>query len=85
MLDAEILWLNQRQFTDLFGNAKGMISEHIQHIFVEGELMENSVVRLFRTAAADGKQYDAAHYNLDIVMHEENNMNVRIVKMAQSK
>lgn len=33
-----------------------------------GGLDENSVVRLFRTTAADGKQYEAAHYNLDIVL-----------------
>ena len=29
MLEAETLWLNQRQLTDLFGKAKGTISEHI--------------------------------------------------------
>lgn len=68
MLEAETLWLNQKQLTDLFGKAKGTISEHIKHIFEEGELHENSVVRLFRTTAADGKQYEVAHYNLDMVL-----------------
>jgi len=38
------------------------------HIFEDGELIENSVVRLFRTTAADGKQYEVAHYNLDMVL-----------------
>ncbi len=68
MLEAETLWLNQKQLTELFGKAKGTISEHIKHIFEDGELDENAVVRLFRTTAADGKQYEVAHYNLDMVL-----------------
>ena len=60
-------WLNQKQLTELFGKAKGTISEHIKHIkhiFEDGEQDENSVVRFFRTTAAAGKQYEVAHYNL---------------------
>jgi len=68
MLEAENLWLNQKQLTELFGKAKGTISEHIKNIFEDGELDENSVVRFFRTTAADNKQYDVAHYNLDMVL-----------------
>jgi hypothetical protein len=68
MLEAETLWLNQKQLTELFGKAKGTISEHIKHIFEDEELVENSVVRLFRTTATDGKQYEVAHYNLDMVL-----------------
>lgn len=68
MLEAETLWLNQKQLTELFSKAKGTISEHIKHIFEDGELDENSVVRYFRTTAADGKQYEVAHYNLDMVL-----------------
>jgi len=45
--------------TELFDKAKGTISEHIKHIFEEGELDENSVVRLFQTTAADGEHYEA--------------------------
>jgi hypothetical protein len=68
MLEAETLWLNQKQLTELFGKAKGTVSEHIKHIFEDGELVENAVVRFFRTTAADGKQYEVAHYNLDMVL-----------------
>ncbi len=68
MLEAETLWLNQKQLTELFGKAKGTISEHIKHIFEDGELDEHPVVRLFRTTAADGKQYVVAHYNLDMIL-----------------
>jgi hypothetical protein len=68
MLDVETLWLSQKQLTELFGKAKGTISEHIKHIFEDGEQDENSVVRYFRTTAADGKQYEVAHYNLDMIL-----------------
>jgi hypothetical protein len=68
LLETENLWLSQKQLTELFGKAKGTVSEHIKHIFEDGELDENSVVRYFRTTAADGKQYDVAHYNLDMVL-----------------
>ena len=40
---------------------KSTISEHLKHIFEEGELNQNSVVRFFRTTAADGKSYNTAH------------------------
>ena len=67
-LEDQTVWLNQRQLTDLFGKAKGTISEHIKHIFADEELEEDAVVRLFRTTAADGKLYEVAHYNLDMVL-----------------
>ena len=66
--DGQTVWLRQKQLTDLFGKAKGTISEHIKHIFEDGELSADSVVRLFRTTAADGKTYEVVHYNLDMVL-----------------
>ncbi len=39
----------------LFDKSKSTISEHITNIFKEGELIEASVVREFRTTALDGK------------------------------
>ena len=53
-LDNQTVWLSQKQLTDLFGKAKGTISEHIKHIFEDGEHDEMSVVRYFRTTAAEG-------------------------------
>jgi hypothetical protein len=52
----------------LFDKAKSTISEHIKHIFEEGELEENSVVRKFRTTAKDGKNYEVNHFNLDVII-----------------
>ena len=68
LLEHETLWLSQKQLTELFGKAKGTISEHIKHFFEDGELVEEAVVRLFRTTAVDGKQYEVAHYSLDMVL-----------------
>jgi hypothetical protein len=65
-IENDTVWLTQAQLSDLFAKNKRTISEHIGNIFKEGELLENSVVRKFRTTAADGKQYDMTYYNLDM-------------------
>jgi hypothetical protein len=53
---------------ELFQSSKSNISEHIKHVFEEEELQEDSVVRKFRTTAADGKSYEVNHYSLDVVI-----------------
>lgn len=71
MLDAETLWLSQKQLTELFGKAKGTISEHIKHIFEDGELSSLATVRLFRTVQAEGDREvsrEVEYYNLDMVL-----------------
>lgn len=67
-LEEESVWLTQAQLCDLFQKSKATISEHIKNVFEEGELTENSVVRKFRTTAADGKSYDTNYYNLDVII-----------------
>jgi len=67
-LEDETVWLTQAQICDLFQKSKATISEHIKNVFEEGELTENSVVRNFRTTAADGKSYDTNYYNLDVII-----------------
>jgi len=64
----ETVWLTQMQLCELFNKSKATISEHIKHIFAEGELMEGSVVRNFRTTAQDGKNYNTNFYNLDVII-----------------
>ena len=64
----ETVWLTQQQLTELFQTSKANVSEHIKHIFEEGELEENSVVRKFRTTATDGKNYNVIYYNLDMII-----------------
>ena len=64
----ETVWLTQMQLCELFDKSKATVSEHIKHIFEEGELIENSVVRNFRTTAQDGKLYNTNLYNLDVII-----------------
>lgn len=67
-LEDETLWLTQAQMCELYQTSKSNISEHIKHIIEEGELHEDSVVRKFRTTAADGKSYLTTFYNLDMII-----------------
>jgi len=67
-LEDETVWLTQAQLSELFQKSKATLSEHINNIFDEGELRENSVVRNFRTTASDGKSYDVKYYNLDVII-----------------
>lgn len=67
-LENETVWLSQAQMATLFGKAKSTISEHIKNVFEEGELLQDSVVRNFRTTAADGKDYQTNFYNLDVII-----------------
>ncbi len=68
LVQDEMLWLTQKAMAELFDAAKSTISEHLKNIFQTGELEENSVVRKFRTTAADGKTYNVKYYNLDAII-----------------
>lgn len=76
-VEGETVWLNQAQMVDLFQSSKANVSEHIKHIFEEGELKKDSVVRKFRTTALDGKNYNIEHYNLDMIISLPNSANGR--------
>ena len=62
------VWLNQAQLVRLYNSSKSNISEHIKHIYEEGELEEEGAVRKFRTVATNGKTYDMKYYNLDMIV-----------------
>jgi hypothetical protein len=64
----ETIWLSQALMGELYDRSKKTISEHLKNLFDEGELDENSVVRNFRTTAADGKAYGVQHYNLEAIL-----------------
>ena len=48
-LENENVWLTQAQLVTLYQSSKANVSEHIKHIFEEGELEEIATVRKFRT------------------------------------
>ncbi len=64
----KLFGLPKNQMVELFQSSKANISEHISHIFEEGELDENSVVRNFRNNCPRWQNYNTKHYNLDVII-----------------
>ena len=64
----ENVWLTQRLMAELYGVSVPAINQHLKTIFADGELDESSVVKKFLITAADGKQYNTNHYNLQAII-----------------
>lgn len=62
------IWLTQNQIAELFDTSKQNIGQHVTAILKEGELQENSVVKNYFTTANDGKNYNVAHYSLEMIL-----------------
>lgn len=67
-LTNETVWLNRSQMAELFCRDVKTIGKHVGNVFQEGELKEDSVVANFATTATDGKTYQVAYYNLDVII-----------------
>lgn len=68
LLQNETIWLTQKMMAELFGVGVPAINKHLTNIFESNELVENSVVSILETTAADGKNYKTKFYNLDAVI-----------------
>jgi hypothetical protein len=67
----ETVWLSQAQLVELYQTSKANVSEHIKHIFEEGELTKEATVRKFRTVQKEGHrnvEREIEHYNLDMII-----------------
>jgi len=67
-LEEENVWLTQKQMSLPIDKNIRTINEDIKNVFLEGELLENSVIRNFRITASDGKVYNTKFYNLDVII-----------------
>ena len=70
-LENNTVWLTQADMVELFQSSKSNISEHIKHVFEEGELQEDSTVRKFRTVRIEGNRQierEIDYYNLDVII-----------------
>ena len=67
-LKDETVWLTQKQMAELFDKDRRTITRHIQNIYKDGELEENSVCSFFEHTAEDGKVYNVQYYNLDMII-----------------
>ena len=67
----EDLWLTQNQLAEIYCTTKQNISQHIEHILLDGELEESRTVKDFLTVRQEGNrqvQRNIAHYNLDMII-----------------
>lgn len=64
----ENIWLSQKMMGELYQVNVRTINEHLQNIFKDSELQEDSVVRNFRITASDGKTYNTKHYNVSAII-----------------
>ena len=64
----DTVWLTQQEIAILFNVTKQNVSFHIQKILDEKELDKNRVVKFYLTTATDGKVYNVAYYNLDMIL-----------------
>lgn len=60
----ETVWLTQEEIAKLFGKARSTIAEHINHIFGENELNENTSVGFSDKRVS---HINPKLYNLDVV------------------
>ena len=68
MYAEKTVWCTQDAIAMLFDKGRSTITEHLNNIFCEGELVKDSVCRKFRRTAADGKEYNTQFYNLDAII-----------------
>jgi len=73
-LEQDTVWLTQAQMAELFGKGRTTITEHIQNVFTEGELLEEVVCRDFRHTTQHGaikgksQSKDVKYYSLDVII-----------------
>ena len=72
--EQDTVWLTQAQMAELFGKGRTTITEHINNVFTEGELLEEVVCRDFRHTTQHGaikgksQSKDVKYYNLDVII-----------------
>lgn len=67
----ENIWLTQRLMADLYGVDVRTVNDHIQKIFTDGELRQESTIRKFRIVQQEGSRLvnrDVIHYNLQMII-----------------
>lgn len=67
-LEGETVWLTLDQMATLFQRNKSTISRHVKNVLESGELEERAAVAKNATTATDGKTYQTAFYNLDMII-----------------
>jgi len=64
-LEAETVWLTQKQMVELFGVERSVITKHVHNIFNSNELCKKSNVQKMHIANSDKP---VSFYNLDVII-----------------
>ncbi|MBF0340272.1 MAG: virulence RhuM family protein [Magnetococcales bacterium] len=64
----QTVWLTQKMLGQLYDVDIRTINYHLKKIFADKELDADSVIRIFRITASDGKGYSTQHYNLAAII-----------------
>ena len=70
-IENETVWLSQQQMAELFSTSRTNIVEHINNIYLEGELDKNSTCQNFRQVRKEGNRTvtrEMPFYNLDMII-----------------
>lgn len=70
-LENETIWLTQKQMAELFGVKTPAINKHLNNIYKEQELHEESTISILETVQKEGRRNvsrNVAFYNLDAII-----------------
>lgn len=70
-LEDETVWLTQQLMADLFQTTKQNISQHVQSIYSDGELLPEATVKKYLTVRTEGNRKVKRlldHYSLDMII-----------------
>lgn len=64
----ENIWLTQKMMAELYDVTVSAINQHLKRIFDDSELQPDTVIKDYLITAADGKNYNTKHYNLQAII-----------------
>lgn len=64
----ENIWITQKMMATLYDVSVAAINQHLKKIFDDSELEPDSVIKKYLITAADGKNYNTNHYNLQAII-----------------
>ena len=64
----ENIWLTQKMMATLYNVTVAAINQHLKKVFDDEELTSESVIKKYLITAADGKNYNTNHYNLQAII-----------------
>jgi prophage maintenance system killer protein len=70
-LDAETVWLTQRQMAELFDTSTDNVGLHLKNVYAEGELVEAATAEESSVVQLEGRRQvrrNVKHYNLDAII-----------------